>query len=475
MEVEGPPLVMGAGGPPGKVRDDRRAAQDRAAGKPARPSTHSPESSVKRFYDAELIAKTADDLAGASGVYAMVPAPARPTPAQQADAAAREAVAKKAADDAYTTIVNDAKGRGDKTIPPRPPRAPLAPLPDPTFPEYYERVQARMLDTGFTLTYANCSDFFLSSGTRQSVLLTLKDAIVTVGTIATGILALVDFKSSKTQSTVLAVVGLGTTAATATIDIYTQRFLFGAENVDAVRDLTLAALAADQREFQKDPKNLVYDKVIRGLLDNQAICTPRHIALLARKAIASGAQNVQAYTPTAQGELAAQTDANVRARLASNLKLSTLSDDQLFNLWWLAIMATDKEQKALRDDFPGLDPAEPSASTISWLRALSPATQAGLRERVATARLETAKDTAEKADKAAAATNDKKAADEKVKANKAVVSAQSDKTTAENDVARISGASANATAPASATRESFRPTYSQPTIVTFPEPGAKPK
>lgn len=103
----------------------------------------------------------------------------------------------------------------------------FTPEPIPTFVQYNSQAQDRMLDTGFTLTYSYCSDFFLSQGKSQTVLLTLRDAIATAGTLATGALALADFQNPATQSTVLAVVGLGTAGATAGIDIYTQRFIFG--------------------------------------------------------------------------------------------------------------------------------------------------------------------------------------------------------------------------------------------------------
>ena len=67
----------------------------------------------------------------------------------------------------------------------------------------------------------------MSQDKSQTFLLTLRDAIATAGTLATGALALANFQNLATQSTVLAVVGLGTAGATAGIDIYTQRFLFG--------------------------------------------------------------------------------------------------------------------------------------------------------------------------------------------------------------------------------------------------------
>lgn len=227
----------------------------------------------------------------------------------------------------------------------------------------------------------------MSQGKSQTVLLTLRDAIATAGTLATGALALADFQNPATQSTVLAVVGLGTAGATAGIDIYTQRFLFGVENIDSVRELTINAITAHQRDIHGRSSTFVYDDVVKALLDDQAICTPRHIALLVRHAIAAG--TVEAVAPsTAEADLVAQADAAIIARLTKNLGLAPpLSDVQLLAIWWLAKEAIGDEGKAQRALVPLLSDKEPTTATIELLGALSAGKQAALRQKVADARL----------------------------------------------------------------------------------------
>jgi hypothetical protein len=244
-----------------------------------------------------------------------------------------------------------------------------------------------MLDTGFILTYSYCSDFFLSQGKSQTVLLTLRDAIATAGTLATGALALADFQNPATQSTVLAVVGLGTAGATAGIDIYTQRFLSGVENIDSVRELTINAITVHQRDIHGRSSTFVYDDVVKALLDDQAICTRRHIALLVRHAIAAG--TVEAVAPsTAAADLVAQADAAIIARLTKNLGLAPpLSDVQLFAIWWLAKEAIADEGKAQRALVPLLSDKELTTATIELLGALSAGKPAALRQKVVDARL----------------------------------------------------------------------------------------
>ena len=118
---------------------------------------------------------------------------------------------------------------------------------------------------------------------------------------------------------------------------------------------------------------------MKALLDDQAIFTPRHIALLVRHAIAAG--TVEAVAPsTAAADLVAQADAAIIARLTKNLGLAPpLSDVQLLAIWWLAKEAIGDEGKAQRALVPLLSDKEPTTATIELLGALSAGKQAALR------------------------------------------------------------------------------------------------
>lgn len=146
-----------------------------------------------------------------------------------------------------------------------------------------------MMKDGFELIYASCSDFFQSAGQSQKWLIVSRDAIGAIGTLTAGLMALHEY-----SQTAVANVALGTGAAFAGLDIYTKNFLFGAENIDSVRELTLNALAAHRQKVESLTIELTYPSATRYLLDNQEICSPMKITSLARQAIRKG--NVVATT-----------------------------------------------------------------------------------------------------------------------------------------------------------------------------------
>jgi hypothetical protein len=102
-----------------------------------------------------------------------------------------------------------------------------------------------MLGAGFSLIYGNCNDFFLSAGQTQTLLLTASDAIRDFGNIVGGALAIGNANGNN-YAQELAILTIFTGTTQAGINTYTRRYLFGAENVDAVRELTLNALRTHQ-------------------------------------------------------------------------------------------------------------------------------------------------------------------------------------------------------------------------------------
>lgn len=95
-------------------------------------------------------------------------------------------------------------------------------------------------NAGFALVYANCNDFFWSMGKEQTKAHIVRDAVAPVVTLLTGIIALHDFnKHPDAKENLVQALAIGSAATLAGVGIYQSNFLFGAENIDSVRLLTL--------------------------------------------------------------------------------------------------------------------------------------------------------------------------------------------------------------------------------------------
>lgn len=141
-----------------------------------------------------------------------------------------------------------------------------------------------MMEEGFALIYAQCNQFFADSGQRQTRLMVWRDGIALAGTLVAGAFAI----DGGGREDDLAFFTLGSAVAMSGIDIHTRHYLFGAENVDSVRELTLKALNAHEQGVELLSPPVSYPDVVVHLLDHQAICTPSRIALLTREAIQKG-------------------------------------------------------------------------------------------------------------------------------------------------------------------------------------------
>jgi hypothetical protein len=198
-----------------------------------------------------------------------------------------------------------------------------------------------MLETGFAAITASCDDFFQSSGRDQTRLLVLRDIIV-AATMATGALAIADRNGEMGgtgNENALSWLTLGSSAALTGIDIYTQRYLFGAENIDAVRDLTMQALEVHRTAvLNPAPGTAVpatYERALGRLRENQAKCSPRAIARLARDAIAAGRVEADSREGSVQAARDLAADQQVLARLGEILDIGgPLSDAEAGALWW---------------------------------------------------------------------------------------------------------------------------------------------
>ena len=87
----------------------------------------------------------------------------------------------------------------------------------------------------------------------------------------------------------LTALALLTSAASSGLDVYEQRYLFGAKNVDNVRRLVLRAqLAHAEEAMDYDKDNITYWKAVRRLAENQMVCSPGAILDMVGKSIEKG-------------------------------------------------------------------------------------------------------------------------------------------------------------------------------------------
>lgn len=218
-----------------------------------------------------------------------------------------------------------------------------------------EKASTAMFDVGTSLVYANCSEFFNNAGRTQTQLMVWKDAIGLLGTFAAGVIALDGGGTGDLDR--LAVISLGSSAALSGIDVYTQRFLFAAENVDSVRELTLNALNAHAEKVKENPPKS-YTSASRHLLDNQALCLPPRIAMMARDAIKNG--QIVAYTASTgpAPELAETNDRVALQDIGDRVGLAgPLTMRQASGYYWLLVVGASKAEQdgkvqALLSDIP---------------------------------------------------------------------------------------------------------------------------
>jgi hypothetical protein len=145
--------------------------------------------------------------------------------------------------------------------------------------------------SAYALIYSDCINYFAVMGRNQSRSRIIRDTVGPIGTLITGILSLrgVDVGA---ESDAITAVTLGTLTLNSGLDIFDQNFLFGADNIDAVRQLIMNALAEHANStLTANPVPSTFEQASINILDNQAICRPSAILRLTRTAIQNG--NVQ--------------------------------------------------------------------------------------------------------------------------------------------------------------------------------------
>ncbi|MBV1886798.1 MAG: hypothetical protein KUG61_06930 [Parvibaculaceae bacterium] len=141
-----------------------------------------------------------------------------------------------------------------------------------------------MLEAGFTLVKTRCNDFFYQKGRSQSQARLTRSLIAPITVALTGIAGLADVSNSAELLTGLSI---GSAFVISGLEIYEEQFLFDADNINSVRQLTTRALAAHSKAvLDKKPEN--FDKAVRHLISHQMICTPANILELTQKAIEKG-------------------------------------------------------------------------------------------------------------------------------------------------------------------------------------------
>ncbi|WP_031358165.1 hypothetical protein [Caballeronia sordidicola] len=186
----------------------------------------------------------------------------------------------------------------------------------------------RMLASGLALVASNCSEFFASAAQNQKWIIFSRDTVGAVGTLATSILSL-----TSASKTAVSAVAIGTGAGFTGLDLYSKDFLFSAENISSVRDLTMTALKVHRAAALKAAP-ATYPDVVLALQYNQDLCTPMRIASLVRQAIATG--HVSADGSDSQTSPITTQDIQIASDLGKSLNPpGPLKGRQITALWWL--------------------------------------------------------------------------------------------------------------------------------------------
>src|SRR4030088_3580568 len=94
-----------------------------------------------------------------------------------------------------------------------------------------------MLDDGYSLIYTNCQEYFREAGKTQQIQIVTRDFLRTLGTLATGVIAVAHASKDAT-----AIAALITATGYSVTDNISREFLFASDNIDSVRELTLTKM-----------------------------------------------------------------------------------------------------------------------------------------------------------------------------------------------------------------------------------------
>jgi hypothetical protein len=214
-----------------------------------------------------------------------------------------------------------------------------------------------MVDAGVALVRTNCDDYFVQAGSLQRGSQVSRDMLAPIVTALTALVALRDFSTGK-KDDFLRIVTIGSSATIAGLDIVDKRFLFGAENIQSVRNLTFKALET-HREGMKQQGNVNFTTGVALLIDHQGVCTPSNILDLTKRAIAAGQPTTKSIVPAQQ---TSDMEALFAIGQAAGLR-GAATPDQAGALWWMYVGgASDDELQIVG---PKLNAMGPSLSPMT--------------------------------------------------------------------------------------------------------------
>jgi hypothetical protein len=190
-----------------------------------------------------------------------------------------------------------------------------------------------MLREGLGLVRGNCNDFFRKRGDNQQVINLSRDIVAIGGTTAAAIIGLAGGGSILA----LSIIALSGATLYSGIDTYTKNFLFGVENIESVRTLTMQTLSDNAATLlaQADATDkLVFQDISDAIMDNQEICKPASIAAAVRIKLRGGSGGIEAAETSNANAL---SDRAVMAKISELVGLPVnviVSDTQLAALCW---------------------------------------------------------------------------------------------------------------------------------------------
>jgi hypothetical protein len=192
----------------------------------------------------------------------------------------------------------------------------------------------RMIDHGVTVNRMRCNDFFAERAANQMRERVVRGSVAPVSALITGIIGVATFDSDADRERAIEILGIGQSATIAGLELYESEFLFGSDNINSVRTLTMRALDAHGASILNE--NVGFYGAARHLIDHQMICTPANILELSQTAIREG--RIGSASPIIVGNqvAAATDDRQVITTLARSLRMAELTADQVGALWWLS-------------------------------------------------------------------------------------------------------------------------------------------
>lgn len=199
----------------------------------------------------------------------------------------------------------------------------------------YDREKAqKMLKSGYALIRGSCIEFFNIMGKQQQKQDIAKDALSLGSNIITGILSATDASSGTTAGSALMFETLESS-----FDIRQMHVLFNPDT-RAVENLTLKALELYEQETMNrlaGATSFDYVGAYRKLLDYQKECSVHNIKSLVNDSISRGELEVVVSDKGQELKDILQKEevSDIRRAISKELDVPSISDDELFSLWWV--------------------------------------------------------------------------------------------------------------------------------------------